>query len=55
MPRFPFIPREQEFFGLFEQSAQNMIKAAQGLQKLVATSANIPERVAEITDLEHQV
>ena len=54
MPRFPFIPREQEFFGLFEQSAQNMVKAAQGLQKLVATGANVPENVAEITDLEHQ-
>ena len=54
MPRFPFIPREQEFFGLFEQSAQNMVKAAQGLQKLVATCANVPQNVAEITDLEHQ-
>jgi len=54
MPRFPFIPREQEFFGLFEQSAQNMVKAAQGLQKLVTTGANVPQNVAEITDLEHQ-
>ena len=54
MPRFPFIPQEQAFFGLFEQSAQNMVKTAQSLQRLVETYANVPENVAEITELEHQ-
>ena len=54
MPRFPFIPQEQAFFGLFEQSAQNMVKTAQSLQRLVGTNANVPENVAEITELEHQ-
>ena len=54
MPRFPFIPREESFFGLFEQSAQNMVKAAQGLKKLVDTGEDIEERVGEITELEHQ-
>jgi len=54
VPRFPFIPREESFFGLFEQSAQNMVKAAQGLKKMVDTGGDIEERVGEITELEHQ-
>ena len=54
MPRFPFIPREESFFGLFEQSAQNMVKAAQGLKNLVDTGDDIERRVGEITELEHQ-
>jgi len=54
MPRFPFIPREEKFFGLFEQSAQNMVQAAQGLQKLVDTCGDVAKNVAEITELEHQ-
>jgi len=54
MPRFPFIPREESFFGLFEQSAQNMVKAAQGLKKLVDTGEDIEGCVGEITELEHQ-
>jgi predicted phosphate transport protein (TIGR00153 family) len=54
VPRFPFIPQEQKFFGLFEQSAQNMVKAAQVLQEMVSTCSHVPQSVAEITDLEHQ-
>ncbi len=54
MPRFPFIPREESFFGLFEQSAQNMVKAAQGLKEMVDSGKNIEGRVGEITELEHQ-
>ena len=53
MFRFPFIPREEKFFGLFEDSAQNMVKAAQGLKKLIDTWEDIEERVDEITALEH--
>jgi len=54
VPRFPFIPREEKFFGLFEQSAQNMVKAAQGLQEMVDTCGDVVKSVAEITELEHQ-
>jgi predicted phosphate transport protein (TIGR00153 family) len=54
MPRFPFIPREQAFFGLFEQSAQNMVKSAEKLQQMVGTCSDVPKHVAEITELEHQ-
>jgi len=54
MPRLPFIPREQAFFGLFEQSAQNMVKSAEKLQQMVDTCGDVPKNVAEITELEHQ-
>ena len=54
MFKFPFIPREKKFFDLFEQSAQNMVKAAQGLKKLVDTWEDVEERMDEITELEHQ-
>ncbi len=54
MFKFPFIPREEKFFDLFEQSAQNMVKAAQGLKRLVDTWEDVEEKMGEITDLEHQ-
>lgn len=53
MFRFPFMPREEKFFELFEQSAQNMVKAAQVLKELVDTWENVTERVNEISELEH--
>ena len=54
MFKFPFIPREEKFFDLFEQSAQNMVKAAQKLKEMVDTWDNVEERVNEITELEHE-
>ena len=54
MFKFPFIPREEKFFGLFDDGAQTMVKAAQGLKKLVDTWEDVEERVGEITELEHQ-
>ncbi len=53
MVKFPFIPREEKFFDLFEESAQNMVKTAQGLKELVDSWQNVGGRVAEITELEH--
>ena len=53
MPRFPFIPREEGFFDLFEQSANNMVKTAHKLKGMVNTCKGIPERIAEIAELEH--
>jgi len=52
--KFPFIPREEKFFDLFEESAQNLVKAAQGLKQMVDTWEHVEGRVAEITELEHQ-
>jgi len=54
LPRFPFMPRERKFFDLFEQSAHNMVQAAQELKAMVHTWENVPERAAAITELEHE-
>lgn len=53
MPRFSLFPREQKFFVLFEQSAQNAVKIAQQLKDLINTWENVKERVEMITSLEH--
>ena len=53
MVRFPFMPKEEKFFGLFEQSAQNIVKAAEVLREMVDTWQLVESRVAEITELEH--
>ena len=54
MFRFPFIPREEKFFELFEGSAQNMVKVAHKLKELVDTWENVGEKASEITELEHE-
>jgi len=52
--KFPFIPREEKFFGLFEDSARNAVKVAQELKGLVDTWEDVEGRVSGITELEHQ-
>lgn len=54
MVRLPFIPKEQKFFELFEESAQNIVKASQALKEMLDTWQFIDSRVAEITEMEHQ-
>ncbi len=54
MPKFHFLPREEKFFDLFEQSAKNMVKAAYRLKEMVDTWDNVEQKVGEITELEHQ-
>ncbi len=54
MPRFSLFPREEKFFVLFEQSAQNAVKIAQQLKDMVYIWENVKERVGIINDLEHQ-
>ena len=53
MFKFPFLPREEKFFELFEESAQNMVKASQALKEMINTWEFVGERVAEIRELEH--
>jgi predicted phosphate transport protein (TIGR00153 family) len=53
LPRFSLFPREEKFFVLFEQSAQNVVKIAQQLRDMVDTWENVKERVKMITSLEH--
>jgi len=52
--KFPFIPREEKFFDLFEQGTQNMVKAARKLKELVDAWENVEGKVGEITRLEHE-
>ncbi len=54
MARLPFLPREQKFFDLFEESAKNIIKGAQALKDMIDSWEFIDSRVAEITELEHE-
>jgi len=52
--KFPFIPREEKFFGLFEQSAHNVVNAAQALNELVDIWDNVEGRVDGIAKLEDE-
>ncbi len=54
MVRLPFIPKERKFFELFEESAQNTVKASQALKDMVDSWQFVDSRVAEITELEHR-
>ena len=54
MVKFSLMPRQEQFFGLFEQSASNVVKAARVLQEMIDTWEMVDARVAEITELEHQ-
>ena len=53
MPRISLLPREEKFFDLFEASALNVVKGAKLLKDLVDNWDNVADRVAKITDLEH--
>ena len=50
MARF-FIPREEEFFDLFEQGAQNLVEASQLLVDLVEHYESTEEKVGKISEL----
>ena len=54
MFKFPFIPREYKFFDLFEEGAQNVVKAAHGLKEMVDTWEDVEGKVGEISELEHR-
>jgi len=54
LARFPFLPREQVFFDLFEESAQNLVKASGLLAELLNKWDDIEERVKQISGLEHE-
>ncbi|MFC2068125.1 DUF47 domain-containing protein [Chloroflexota bacterium] len=53
MVKVPFIPREQKFFDLFEESARNMVQASSALKEMVNNWEYVDAKVAEITELEH--
>jgi predicted phosphate transport protein (TIGR00153 family) len=53
MVRLPFVPKENKFFDLFEESANNIEKAAGALKILMDDWQFVDSRVAEITEMEH--
>jgi len=54
MARLPFLPRENKFFVLFEQSAVNIIKASKALKEMLDKWQFIDSCMAEITEIEHE-
>ena len=51
---FQLIPREVKFFDLFDQQAQNIIKASQLLRELVNNFADARAKAHAIKEVEHQ-
>jgi len=52
--KFPFIPREEKFFDLFQASAQNVVEAAHRLKDMVDNWEHVEGSADEITELEHK-
>jgi len=48
------MPREPKFFDLFEKSVANVALAAKELANFFDNYTNIPQKVARITELEHE-
>ncbi len=54
MFKLSLFPKGENFFILFEQSAQNAVKIARQLRDMIHLWENTRERVAIISDFEHQ-
>lgn len=50
---FYLIPRDERFFGLFQQTASNLAAAVQALLELMHDYVDVASRVRRIKDLEH--
>lgn len=53
MPRFSIMPSEPKFFDLFERSVANVANAAKELANFFDNYTNVPQKVARMTELEH--
>ena len=51
---FNFMPREEAFFSLFQQSSKNVIEGGRLLKELMEDFQDIQEKVGRIKDVEHQ-
>jgi len=51
---FNFMPREEDFFSLFQQSSKNVIEGGRLLKELMNDYQDIPAKVSRIKDIEHQ-
>ena len=51
--RFPFTPKEEKFFDLFEKHAENVVLGARELQALLDTWQGVEAKVERIREYEH--
>ena len=51
---FSFIPGEVKFYDFFEKASSNVLDAAHLLQKILDDVENLDEKVAQMTEIEHQ-
>jgi predicted phosphate transport protein (TIGR00153 family) len=54
LPRFSFIPRDMEFYDLFEEETKNLVVAAEKLVDFFEHYENVEEKAKELKTLEHQ-
>ena len=54
MVKFSLMPKQEQFFGFFEESARNIVKASQVLDEMVDSWELVGGKVAEITEMEHE-
>jgi predicted phosphate transport protein (TIGR00153 family) len=48
------LPRDEDFFGLFERHAALTVEGAKEMQRLVQGNQNVRERAARIKEIEHE-
>ncbi len=51
---FRFLPKEEKFFDMFEQSTLNVLKGGRLFLELIKDSSNLEEKVRAIKDVEHE-
>lgn len=54
MARFSFIPKDMEFYDLFEQGTSNLVVAAEKLVDFFDNYENVEAKAKELKDLEHR-
>ncbi len=54
MARFSLIPKDMEFYDLFEKETSNLVVAAKKLADFFDHYENVEEKAKELKDLEHQ-
>jgi uncharacterized protein len=54
LPRFPFTPRDIEFYDLFEQDTSNLVVAAEKLVDLFENYEDVEAKAKQLKDFEHQ-
>jgi predicted phosphate transport protein (TIGR00153 family) len=51
---FSFLPAEVKFYDYFEKATANLLEGSRLLQSLLENCENMDEKVAQITEIEHQ-